>query len=405
MKIGLVGLYYENNKGDPLMTYCTEQLYSEIAVETKQEIQYSHIDLFGRISADKQITTKNVGVLALKVIKRLMPESYAKESLRNYIFKIDKTQYKYLKEYYIKKLENVDLIVVVGGALIKYQLIRDFHNPMSTLINVAEELNIPVYLQAMGIENPYDEKNPSCKIVKRYLNSSAIKMITTRDDIDKLHQYIDVDNNKIVGLTSDTAVWCPEIFHLDRTEFNDEIGIGVIDPIRFEEYGQEISAIEYEKWIYQFCKLLDEQGVKWKIFTNGHIQDYQFACKLIQHLEVDGQILESRPEDFKDLVLSISKFRLVVSSRLHACIIAYGFGKQVIGIDWNDKDIFFGKLIGKPEHCFKPADVTPMEAVLKTVRALEEHYDKDEWNWYREKIKEYIRLSIVLINKRETNYE
>lgn len=48
-KIGLLGLYFEQNLGDPLMVECVEYMYKQI----DPEIKFVHIDLFGRLGEDK----------------------------------------------------------------------------------------------------------------------------------------------------------------------------------------------------------------------------------------------------------------------------------------------------------------------------------------------------------------
>ncbi|MFR7442385.1 MAG: hypothetical protein ACLUUO_01275 [Sellimonas intestinalis] len=74
--------------------------------------------------------------------------------------------------------------------MVKYRLIRDFHDPMNEAIEIAEKYHVPAYFHAVGVENGYNEKFCGCRIVKKYLNSPTVKMVTTRDDIETLKKYL-----------------------------------------------------------------------------------------------------------------------------------------------------------------------------------------------------------------------
>ncbi|WP_010677040.1 polysaccharide pyruvyl transferase family protein [Bacillus timonensis] len=406
--IALVGLFYDKNLGDPLMVECVEYFYNKIAKEKGIPIKFKYVDLFGRKSANEYEFTQfqNPGILdrtnvfLLRASGKLIRPFFPKldEQIKNIKFQINPNEKQRLNNYFKSMLRDTDLVVIVGGALVKYRLIRDFHNPMHTLVEAANHLNINVFFNAVGIENGFDLTHPSCKIVKEYLNYPNIKMISTRDDIDTLKKYVGNSNDVIIGKSSDTAIWCDKVFGFEPDYSSEEIGIGVIDPVRFVQYNQGITEGFYEDWICSIISQLDRQGHKWKLFSNGHIPDFEFACKIAEKMGFSRDVVIERPVNYKELVETINSFKMIVASRLHACIIAYGFDKPIVGIDWNDKVLFFGDALGVPERFFKPKDKTPEEVVQIIESSLDSKYDQKYRMDYRRTVLKYLEKSFDFIN-------
>lgn len=403
-KIALVGLYYENNLGDPLMVECVEYMYKKIAKSRKEELSFTYVDLFGResktdLSYYNQLgTVQNLFRRLLsvtgRITQRFLPNKYNK--IQYLKWKSDPNLYKRYQKYFREKLKDVDMVVVVGGALVKFKLIRDFHNPIHTLIDVAKEFGINVYLNAIGVENGYDGNDFGCQTVKNYLNYSNVKMITTRDDISTLHQY--VSENKIpMYKVADTAVWCDEIFDMDLAIDSDIVGIGLLEPTRFIQYEQGITEEYYTDLIINIANKLTKKGVKWKFFTNGHVGDYEFGLKILKLMNLEENKLVSRPLEYTQLLETINGFKAIIASRLHACIIAYSLNKVVIGLDWNDKLLFFGNEIRHPERFFKPKDVDAERVVNVFEKAVEQGYDQEFRNEYRQTINKSIEESFEFI--------
>lgn len=403
--IALLGLYYDNNLGDPLIFECVEYMYRKFTLKKNIELNFQYIDLFGRTSPEELTVCKGQGFMkkqmgfAFKIIKiiinKISPQTL--EFLHDIQFKIAYKNRKQLQLYFTNKLKGCDMLVIVGGALVKYRIIRDLHNPMYTLTKIAEDLKIPMYFNAVGIENGYNINLYGCKTVKKYLNSCNVKKITTRDDIETLYKYID-NSNIIVNKSADTAVWCDEIFHVKSNDTSCTIGVGVIEPARFVQYEQGITEEFYENWIFELLQLMDENHMEWMLFTNGHKGDYEFALKTMKRMNLSKDRLIIRPKDYRELIGTINSFKIVVASRLHACIIAYSLNKLIIGIDWNDKLMFFGKDIELSKNFFKPSEKTPAEAINLIEAAMSFQYDPKLRNEYRESVLKSIEQSLEFIS-------
>ena len=84
-------------------------------------------------------------------------------------------------------IRHADLIIFAGGGLIKYKR-EDFYQFVPEIIEVAEREDIPVYINATGVEG-YEETDERCKKLKRAVNSECVKGITVRDDFKTFKQY------------------------------------------------------------------------------------------------------------------------------------------------------------------------------------------------------------------------
>ena len=82
-----------------------------------------------------------------------------------------------------------------------------------------------------------------------------------------------------------------------------------------------------------------KSGKKIKFFSNGDPADYAAAVEIVQVLKYKGLnvALESRPVRPEELIEHISNTTSLISTRMHAGIIAYGLGKNVIPISWDRK--------------------------------------------------------------------
>lgn len=406
-RIALVGLPYDNNLGDPLMIECVEYFYKKISSSKGEDIEFKYIDFLGRKNkSELYYYTPQDGINKLnryffnglcKITNKFIPNKYNNAQYLRWLYNpnFKKRYYKYFDEV----LKDVDMIVVVGGALIKYKVIRDFHNPIKALVDIANKYDINIYFNAVGLENGYDIKDLGCRTVKEYLNSKNVKMITTRDDINTLNKYINKDSDKIVKRVADTAVWCDEIFSIDTNLYSDSdiIGIGLIEPARFVQYEQGITEEYYTNLIIDIAKKLSEKNIKWRFFTNGHVGDYEFGEKVLNIMNLPKDYLVERPVAYKELVNTINEFKAIIASRLHACIISYSLNKPVIGLDWNDKLLFFGEVINYPERFIKPKDTDADRIIDILNNAIITGYEPTYRNKYRNSIIESIEKSFDFI--------
>ena len=408
-KIALVGLLYDDNLGDPLMVECVERIYKNIAKNKSVDVTFKHVDLYGKKSEDqifKRSKIQNITTIPYRMAKKITKKHLEKMYLffERKLYEIDKSQEQKVKNYYYENLNDCDMVVIVGGALIKFRYNRDFYNPLSTLVKVAEDLKVDVVFNSVGIENGYNESFATCKIVKSFLNSKSVKLITTRDDFETLKKYVD-NEETYIGKTADSATWYKELFDIKESKNKKVLGISVISPEKFDQYTDDNKSEQYVELITSFIKLLLEKNVKFQLFTNGHFMDQRFLESLAAELQLDSSYITKRPEKYSEIVENMLSYHTIIASRLHSCILGYSLDLPVLGIDWNNKLLFFGQEIKQPERFFKPDEVSPLDLYDKVMEIKHEKYEPIIRGNYRDTQIKSIERTFEILSRRKNEVD
>ena len=294
--------------------------------------------------------------------------------------------------------DNVDAIIFVGGGLIKFKQQKEICNAIQVVVKYAEKFNIPVMFSGVGVEG-YEEDDIDCQNLKKSINCSCVKYITTRDDIDLLDKKYICNNKIITAKVSDPACIINRIYPSITKDKSNIIGLGMIRHNLFVDYGIDFSdeqAIVLYKELY---KRITEAGYKCEIFTNGNIADQIFAERLIDELNLNKEdVLIERPKNMEELVKIITKFEAVIVARLHASIISYSYDIPSIGLVWNNKQKLFGNNIGYANRFIEYPNLNA-EIILKELKIAiqtgykaidNEEYKNSNYNYLKKFIEEYV---------------
>ncbi len=340
-KILLIGLKNNENLGDVIISDCTEFLLKMVMKDLNQ--------------TEYEITT------------------------------IDMTEEDY------SLIASSDLVVFSGGGIIKYKY-QKFYIYLDKITYLAEELGVPVILNAVGVEG-YDDTNENCLILKNALNRTCIKQITTRDDLGLLRDRYITNQNIKVDKVADSAVWASDIFEINRNEKSDIIGLGVIREGIFKSNGIDLGYPELIRlWGDIICELESRQ-LKWNIFTTGWPSDMKFALNLMKELgredEIEDKVMKE-PKSAAELINTIAQYKGIIAGRLHANIIAYSLRIPSVGLVWNDKLNFWGETIHAPKRFFKHSNFNASMIVNGCLEAINEGYEEEN----RENFKQTVYKSL-----------
>ncbi|MBO4866128.1 MAG: polysaccharide pyruvyl transferase family protein [Ruminococcus sp.] len=265
----------------------------------------------------------------------------------------------------LHQIRYVDAVIFAGGGLIKYEH-EDFCERISEIVDEAEKCDVPVFLNAMGVEG-YDEKDDRCQRLKKALNSEAVKAVTIRDDFELFRKKYAYRKGLRVKPVFDTAVWADKVYREVPAD-SDVIGLNVARGDIFADYGAEGIDEEYMLAFWKdLTEKLTKRGVKWKIFTNGFDSDEKFAVKLCKMLGC-----EKMPQvgSARQLVRYLCGFKAVVAVRMHACITSCALGLPCVGLVWNDKLRMWGEKIGTPDRYIEPDELNADKVLLMLDRAM-----------------------------------
>ena len=397
-KVLLCGLKYDYNFGDCIINTCTKKMIEEELKYTKKVIKINEIDLYGRDSFESYYKiNKGIIYYLRKLIYNILSLIYLCfkkikiKKMENFIYDIKwyfSEEFLIYKKYYKKEIMNSDYIIIVGGGLIMYKYLNLYHY-ISQILKYSKKYNKIVYINAVGIEG-YDTNNRKCRRLKDALNYNCLKMITTRDDIEKLKLYIN-NPNTIIDRVADPACLCSEIYNIKKKKSN-TIGLCVCRENLFKDNGIDFDGKKMINFWKNLISDLNFNGYKWKIYTNGHKSDNQFAYKLAKELNISKNNVLI-PKNEKELIKNISTFSGIIATRLHSNIIAFSLDIPAIGLVWNDKLKYFGKLINYPERYIEIKDFDSKIIIKKLNNAIDEGFMKTDKKYKtsdKEAIKKFI---------------
>lgn len=376
-KLVFCGLYDEKNFGDPIIAHCTEWLYSQLL---EKEFAVSRLCL-------DYVEKRNLPIVLRGARKclRLLGLNWIK-----YNDKVIKKEY---YRYFKKNIKDADLIIVVGGGLIKYTY-QYFYAGISGLMDAAEKYGIPVVFNSVGIEG-YDASNKKCMLLKSALHRKALRYITTRDDIQTLYNYYFDGKPSIPCLkVADPAVWTSEAYDITRKQSN-VIGIGVGRGGLFVDNGKDFSEQQFFSLYIQLIEALSKQGKAIELFTNGMESDNSFASQLQYELCRRNISIKLRiPQTPGEMVKNIASYKCIIAARLHSCIVAYSLNIPAIGFVWNDKLKLWGQNIGAEEFFIEQENLN-VDYIIKKIKKLQYYcYSDTKRDIFRNTIKKTIDETI-----------
>lgn len=268
-------------------------------------------------------------------------------------------------------LTAADAIVFAGGGLIKFRQ-EHFYEDVIRILEEANALQIPVFLNAVGVEG-YDEEDERCQRLKVALQLPCVKGITCRDDIETLQKDYLPESTIPISSVPDVAVLSKAVYagQLQKKPKRQQplIGLGITRERLFSDYGNEEINKDY---LLQFWKevteLLEEKGYAWRVFTNGLDRDEVFATKVLDFIG-HGERIPAPAEPWQ-LVQNIQQFDGIIAGRMHTHILAFALGVPGVGFVWNDKVRFWSNRIGTPERFVEPEDLQAETVVSRLEAAL-----------------------------------
>lgn len=314
-----------------------------------------------------QITNKNYGDSVIADNTRYL--------LKKAIAKVPFCKYDIL-DYAINtedlgQIKFVDAIIFAGGGLVKFRQ-EVLYRQVSEIIMEAQKHNVPVYLNAVGVEG-YDVEDQRCRKLEIALNQSCVKMISVRDDLVCLKEKYMHNSETRIKEVYDPAIWSKNTYRIHRRNKIKEgfIGLGIARDSLFSDYGIPEVDREYLLNLWKkIISILELKGYKWKLFTNGLDQDERFAEQVLKEIG-HGEKLEQAINS-NNLVHEIAQMDGMIACRMHSNIIAYSLGIPSVGLVWNDKMGFWSKKCNCEERYIAYPELKAEEIVNALENAMRE---------------------------------
>ena len=360
MKISIIGLTKYENLGDQFIGKTVDYIVKEYGQVDTELLDFEYNKSDGNASLWSRITWKAACKLKLKQLADVLLAEKYKSFYQKKLF---------------KKLEKSDAVIFSGGSF-KYGT-QDVWVQYSTIIDYANEHNIPVMFNAMNVQK-YDEGNFKCRYLKKHLNKPCVKYFSSRDGqagVDRLKSdYVEKEIRVLPA--ADPAFWIPETYHVARNEKSNTIGINVISPDIFLRYGGKLQPEDVKEAYIVLINRLKEKNFKWQIFTNGMRVDNIFALEIAKICNAKEDEIHIPKSDIELASMEVN-YMAVFGSRLHSMICAYSLGVPVAGFIWDEKITHFAEM-AKLETVFLAENEVNGEAMFNVLMKAVQTEDNPE---------------------------
>jgi polysaccharide pyruvyl transferase WcaK-like protein len=352
VNILILGDCYSPNLGDGVICESVRLLVRQ----TYPESEITIADLSGRngfITEDLLVPSDSLASRARGLLFRVVRRS---SFLKNALLNGGPRQLRYIKRTCSLPY---DCAVFAGG-----QLFLDyFCIAIARYVARLSRNRVPVIFNACGSGEIGSRILLSA--LRRALADRTVASVTVRDNEEFVNGSLLRGTGKRADLSSDPALWSRELFGIER-QAGEMVGLGIIAPYigRDERPFETYAGIVGE---------LNARGIGWELFCNGGHADYAYALEVAERLGYASRVAK-RPQTPEELVRILSRYRSLISSRLHSLVIAVSLGVPCIALIWDTKVRSFLESIRCPDRCFDFA-ADPIAVVRKMLDAEKSGYD------------------------------
>lgn len=327
MKILLVGEFYSDNLGDPLLC----QTVQKLILQEYPDAKIIPFDLTGQVSKTEYYEPK-LDLRMEKLTKWFYDRflyyrrfailrAYNKDKIR-----AQRIWYR-LKE--LRKQHRFDLVIFAGGSL----FMDYFAGVINLILRQFAFSRTKILFHACGMSNLDGD---AIYLLRQVLGLRNVVSISLRDSFDKFTELFPT-KAKVVR-TYDTALNCSRLWESSE-EKKTQLGIGLIDRC----YNQQLALIRYFR----------SRDIHWKAFTNGSPYDWEYAARLLMDAGVPEEkihdYLEKRPVTVQELIDTVTGFEKIIAFRMHCQIVAASYGVPSFGFAWDTKVAEFYEKLGWPQ--------------------------------------------------------
>lgn len=341
MRIVQFGLPYSPNLGDGIIAECFAHGVGEVAPKAR----VVSIDLSGRTGFGHAVVANRTRALA--VLKRLpRPARHALVQIR--LGQVLSGAAPLWREV----LEGADLAVIGGGQLFS-DADLNFPLKVARAAELAHAAGVPVAVHAAGVAANWSRRGTAlfARLFETELRGVGLR-----------------DAPSVAAWRAQTgergpAPWLardPGLLAAGRygpVQADERVGLCVAAP-GILSYHAEGALTSGTGPFADLARALMAEGHALRLFTNGAEEDDAALAAVAEALApevADGRAaVAPRPLRPEALARTVASCRAVVAHRLHACIVAFAYGRPVVGLGWDRKVESFFASVGASQ-AFAPA--------------------------------------------------
>ncbi|WP_272580775.1 polysaccharide pyruvyl transferase family protein [Providencia sp. PROV266] len=261
-----------------------------------------------------------------------------------------------------EKIKQADHIVIGGGQLLTdsnfgfppkifdiYLLCKKYNKPISIIgCGVNKHWGIIAKLLYTRVINYCTSISVRDSVSKSRVLTYTGKDVCCHPDLGFTIQSLDNKTNQKENYPKLSA--CKKSLYINFQPLED-----------FKFFVPSLSSFTEEQYLNFWEHLINRCKEKYNIslITNGHPSDYNVISKLYNQLKKNGHndiSVLPRATRPSELIDQIKQCDCIISTRMHAGIIAYSLGKKVLPISWDDKvnNVWF-EMVGNNTFVLAPS--------------------------------------------------
>ena len=230
-------------------------------------------------------------------------------------------------------------LAVIGGGQIFADANLNFPIKIARAFDVIAQSGTPCAIYAVGVSNNWTSRG---KELFAHLRDADLRLVGVRDAGSRAAWTGQMPHGPAPELTLDPGLLAQS--HYGPVETPQGFGLCVTDFHLLAHHasgtvaGAGTSAVAFYASIAQEAV---ERGHQVTLFCNGAAEDaallQKVATALRRERAASSVIIPPNPATPSDLVAIIAGCSAIIAHRLHACIVAYSYGRPIVGLGWDAK--------------------------------------------------------------------
>ena len=369
MKVVQFGLTYSPNLGDGIIADCLT--YGLKARQPGTEVV--QVDISARTSRGEVVIRNRE--LILNILDRLPMAIRHRLALWKLGAVIDKVEGDW------RIAAQADLAVIGGGQIFSDANLN-FPVKLSRAAGVLAEAGTPTAVYAVGVSQNWSAKGTQ---LFRAVLGTNLKLVGIRDEGSRVAWTDQMQGGPAAEITLDPGLLAAACYGTSDSQPK-AVGLCITDFGLLAHHadssvaGAGAGAVGFYVDIAASLAVL---GHRTTLFCNGAAEDLALMQKVAAAPKL-ATLLASRQVTIAPnaktptaLARQISEFEAVIAHRLHACIVAYSYGRPVVGLGWDQKLEAFFDMIGSQGFFSSDAALDGQTVAKLAVDALHQGLDPD----------------------------